>query len=90
VVKAINKRCSKDLQAAADGYCKFWVKGCCIGWRIKSITLEADAVNKIKRDKFKEMISILILSPFYFSMPLRRRLELIHELMERYLGAHLS
>jgi hypothetical protein len=27
VVKAINKRCSKDLQAAADGYCKFWVKG---------------------------------------------------------------
>jgi len=26
VVKAINKRCSKDLQAAADGYCKFWVK----------------------------------------------------------------
>ena len=24
--KAINKRCSKDLQAAADGYCKFWVK----------------------------------------------------------------
>jgi hypothetical protein len=27
VVKAINKRCSKDLQAAADGYCNFWVKG---------------------------------------------------------------
>jgi hypothetical protein len=27
VVKAINKRCSMDLQAAADGYCKFWVKG---------------------------------------------------------------
>jgi hypothetical protein len=26
VVKAINNRCSKDLQAAADGYCKFWVK----------------------------------------------------------------
>jgi len=26
VVKAINKRCSKDLQAAVDGYCKFWVK----------------------------------------------------------------
>jgi hypothetical protein len=26
LVKAINKRCSKDLQAAADGYCKFWVK----------------------------------------------------------------
>jgi hypothetical protein len=25
VVKAINKLCSKDLQAAADGYCKFWV-----------------------------------------------------------------
>ena len=25
VVKAINKRCSNDLQAAADGYCKFWV-----------------------------------------------------------------
>jgi hypothetical protein len=24
--KAINKRCSKDLQAAVDGYCKFWVK----------------------------------------------------------------
>jgi hypothetical protein len=22
----INKRCSKDLQAAADGYCKLWVK----------------------------------------------------------------
>jgi hypothetical protein len=22
-VKAINKRCSMDLQAAADGYCKF-------------------------------------------------------------------
>ena len=28
VVKAINKRCSKDLQAAADGYCKFWVNNC--------------------------------------------------------------
>ena len=27
VVKAINKRCSKDLQAVVDGYCKFWVKG---------------------------------------------------------------
>jgi len=26
VVKAINKRCSKDLQAVVDGYCKFWVK----------------------------------------------------------------
>jgi len=26
VIKAINKRCSKDLQAAADGYCKFLVK----------------------------------------------------------------
>jgi hypothetical protein len=26
VVKAINKRCSKDFQAAVDGYCKFWVK----------------------------------------------------------------
>jgi len=26
VVKAINKCCSKDLQAAVDGYCKFWVK----------------------------------------------------------------
>jgi hypothetical protein len=25
VVKAINKRCSKDLQAAVDDYCKFWV-----------------------------------------------------------------
>ena len=24
--KAINKRCSKDLQAVVDGYCKFWVK----------------------------------------------------------------
>ncbi|MEE9503973.1 MAG: hypothetical protein V3V90_02475, partial [Thermodesulfobacteriota bacterium] len=24
--KAINKRCSKDFQAAVDGYCKFWVK----------------------------------------------------------------
>ncbi len=24
--KAINKRCSKDLQAAVDGYCKFCVK----------------------------------------------------------------
>jgi hypothetical protein len=22
--KAINKRCSKDLQAVVDGYCKFW------------------------------------------------------------------
>jgi hypothetical protein len=27
VVKAINKRCSKDFQAAVDGYYKFWVKG---------------------------------------------------------------
>jgi hypothetical protein len=26
VVKAINKRCSKDLQAVVDGYCKSWVK----------------------------------------------------------------
>jgi hypothetical protein len=26
VVKAINKRCSKDLQAVVDGYCKFWVR----------------------------------------------------------------
>jgi hypothetical protein len=26
VVKAINKRYSKDLQAAVDGYCKFWGK----------------------------------------------------------------
>ena len=26
MVKAINKRCSKDLQAAAEGYCKIWVK----------------------------------------------------------------
>jgi hypothetical protein len=24
--KANNKRCSKDLQAAVDGYCKFWVE----------------------------------------------------------------
>jgi hypothetical protein len=24
--KAINKRCSKDLQAVVDGYCKFWVQ----------------------------------------------------------------
>ncbi len=24
--KAINKCCSKDLQAVVDGYCKFWVK----------------------------------------------------------------
>ncbi len=24
--KAINTRCSKDLQAVVDGYCKFWVK----------------------------------------------------------------
>ena len=24
--KIVKKRCSKDLQAAADGYCKFWVK----------------------------------------------------------------
>ena len=24
--KAINKRCSKDLQAVVDGYCKFWVE----------------------------------------------------------------
>jgi len=23
--KAINKHCSKDLQAVVDGYCKFWV-----------------------------------------------------------------
>jgi predicted O-methyltransferase YrrM len=27
VVKAINKRCSKDLQAVVDAYCKFLVKG---------------------------------------------------------------
>ena len=26
VVKAINTRCSKDFQAAVDGYCKFWAK----------------------------------------------------------------
>jgi hypothetical protein len=26
VLKANNKRCSKDFQAAVDGYCKFWVK----------------------------------------------------------------
>jgi hypothetical protein len=25
--KMWNKRCSKDLQAVVDGYCKFWVKG---------------------------------------------------------------
>ncbi len=25
--KAINKRCSKDLQAVVDDYSKFWIKG---------------------------------------------------------------
>jgi len=53
------------------------------------LTIEAVTVNRIKRDKLKEMLGILILSPFYFSIPLRKRLELIHELMERYQGAHL-
>ena len=37
--KANNKRCSKDLQAAVDGYCKFWVE------------YKLHKLNKIKKEE---------------------------------------
>ncbi len=37
-----------------------------------------------KRAQVKELVNVLTLSPFYFSLPIRERLDLIHELMERY------
>jgi len=41
-------------------------------------------MRRRKRAQIKEMISILILSPFYFSIHIRERIESIRELMERY------
>ena len=48
--------------------------------------MEGEGINvdRKKRDKLKEVISILILSPLYFSIPIRKRLEFINELMERH------
>lgn len=46
-------------------------------------------MTKKKRARLKEMISVLVLSPFYFSIPLRERLEFIYELMERYQEADI-
>jgi oxaloacetate decarboxylase beta subunit len=55
VVKAINKRCSKDLQAAADGYCKFWVN-------IVTIMLGLSVGTKLKAESFLQLETLGILA----------------------------
>ena len=41
-------------------------------------------MTEYMRAQVKEMVGVLILSPFYFSIPVREHLEFIRELVDRY------